>query len=318
MSNKIKKFTDDGWGLWIDGDRTSTLYLNEWVNPRSKSYVDISTRVYDAKNVKKVNYFIPFHIDENELTDLSDMLGDNSILQALFNTNGNVDSEKNKFTSELSYDGRCVSLINISREFTDIRTVEYGTVVSFDFEYIKEYITADEAYIIFRIPHKTLNAIFGLKKEVSGAFERFIELVQSPVISENFGYSVRINEARRLPQELNKIAILQQQRIKKALVTITIPEDYEVNDSACYRIRFLEDDLMKNYIPEKFPHEAITYQWVEEKSDKQKSHYNFYFKFARSIVNKTSVLIYFFLLFLVGLLGSFLWDFIKYIFNIPL
>ena len=40
MPKKKRKFADDGWAIWIDGDDTSTVYINNWVNPKGKSYVD--------------------------------------------------------------------------------------------------------------------------------------------------------------------------------------------------------------------------------------------------------------------------------------
>ena len=69
MGNKKRRFADDGWALWIDGDDRSTIYLNEWINPKGRSYVDISVRVYGAKEAKTVNFFVPFVIEENEITD---------------------------------------------------------------------------------------------------------------------------------------------------------------------------------------------------------------------------------------------------------
>ena len=30
VGSKKRKFADDGWALWIDGDDKSTIYLNEW------------------------------------------------------------------------------------------------------------------------------------------------------------------------------------------------------------------------------------------------------------------------------------------------
>ena len=132
MGNRKRRFADDGWALWIDGDDISTIYLNEWINPKGKNYVDISVRVYDAKNAKTVNFFIPFVIDENEITDLSYMLAYSSALRALFNTNGKVDSEKTKYTSELRYDNRTVSLVNLTNEFSEVKRVSYGTVITID------------------------------------------------------------------------------------------------------------------------------------------------------------------------------------------
>ncbi len=314
MSKKIRKYTDEGWALWITGDRQSTLYLNEWVNPSGKSFVDVSTRIYNAKNVTEANFFVPFHISASEITDLSDMLCTPSVLQAVFNTNGKVDTEINKYTAELNYDERCVSLVKLSPEFLSVKTVEYGTVVTLNLSYIKEYITADEAYVSFRIPHKTLDDIFKFQEDVKSLFQKFMELIEKPVISEKFGYSLRINEARRLPQELNDIDELHKQRIKKALVTITISDEYNLNDSSCYRIRHLEDDLMENYMPKNYPAEdAITYQWVEEKPVDKKSHYNFYYTMEKSTVSGQSLVLYIVFLVLIGMLGAQITDLLNFL-----
>ena len=41
---KRKSFADDGWAIWVTGEDTSTFYLNEWVNPQGKSYVDVARK----------------------------------------------------------------------------------------------------------------------------------------------------------------------------------------------------------------------------------------------------------------------------------
>ena len=315
MGSKKRRFADDGWALWIDGDDRSTIYLNEWINPRGRSYVDISVRVYGAKEAKTVNFFVPFVIDENEITDLSYMLTDSSALRALFNTNGKVDSEKNKYTSELRYDNRTVSLINLTNEFAEIKKVSYGTVITIDFEFIKECITSDEAYLIFRIPHKTLDKIFSPVIDVGSVFDKINSLIQSPIISEKYGYSIRINEARLLPPEINEIEELHEQRIRKTLVTISIGDEYEMNDSTCYRIRRLEAELNKNYAPEGYDcHDAITYHWVEERDFNMKSHYNFYFTMEHNEISKMSMFVYLFMVLLTGALGGAIYDLFKLMF----
>ena len=316
MGNKKRKFADDGWALWIDGDDRSTIYLNEWINPKGKSYVDISVRVYGAKETKALNIFIPFAVERNEITDLSYMLADGLALRALFNTNGKIDAEKTKYTSELSYDNRTVSLINLSDEFVSIKQVSYGTVITVDFEFIKTFITSDEAYLIFRIPHKTLDEIFATSVDVMGMFDKINSLIQSPILSEKYGYSIRINEARLLPPEINEIEILQEQRIRKALVTISLGDEYEMNDSTCYRIRRLEAELNRNYAPEGYDcSDAITYQWAQERDSDLKAHYNFYFTMEHNKVSKLSMLIYLLILFCCGAFGSAIYDLVKFIFN---
>ena len=312
MGSKKRKFADDGWALWIDGDDRSTIYLNEWINPKGRSYVDVSVRVYGAKETKAVNFFVPFEIDENEINDLSYMLSDSSALRALFNTNGKVDSEKTKYTSELRYDNRTVSLINLTNEFTEVKKVSYGTVITVNFEFIKTLITSDEAYLIFRIPHKTLDKIFAPSKDVGSTFDKINSLIQSPIISEKYGYSIRINEARLLPPEINEIEVLHKQRIKKALVTISLGDEYDMNDATCYRIRRLEAELNRGYAPEGYNcSDAITYQWVEERDFNLKAHYNFYFTMEHNKISKSSIFFYIVIVLLIGVSDGIIYDLFK-------
>ena len=242
MGMKSRRFADDGWGIWIDGDDRSTIYLNEWINPKGKSYVDIwidgddrstiylnewinpkgksyvdiGVRIYGAKKANELNIYVPFEITENEITDLSVELEDRDILRGLFNTNGIVDTEKNEFTSELKYDGRTVSLINLSKEIMKAERVAEGTMITAALNKIQQHITSDEAYVILRIPHRTLDKIFAQQMNVRGSMERLKELISSPTVTQKYGYSIRINEARLLPKEINKIEVLHQQRIRKA------------------------------------------------------------------------------------------------------
>ena len=317
MGNKKRRFADDGWALWIDGDDRSTIYLNEWINPKGKSYVDISVRVYGAKEANEVNFFVPFEIEKNEITDLSYMLSDSSALRALFNTNGKVDSEKTKYTSELRYDNRTVSLINLANEFVTVKKVSYGTVITVNINFIKDFITSDEAYLIFRIPHKTLDEVFAPAIDVGSMFDRINSLIQSPIISEKYGYSIRINEARLLPPEINEIEDLQEQRIRKALVTISLGDEYEMNDSTCYRIRRLEAELNRGYAPQGYDcSDAITYQWVEERDHNMKAHYNFYFTMEHNEISKISMLVYLLLVLLIGAMGGAIYDLFKLLFGL--
>ena len=311
MSIKTRKFADDGWGIWIDGDDRSTVYLNEWINPKGKSYVDIAIRIYGAKKANELNIYVPFGITADEITDLSVELEDDAILRGLFNTNGMVDAEKNEFTSELKYDGRTVSLINLSKEILKAKRIAEGTVITVALNKIQQHITSDEAYVIFRIPHRTLDEVFTPQMNVRGSIERLKELISSPTVTQKYGYSIRINEARLLPTEINKIEVLHQQRIRKALVTISIDEEYELNDSNCYRIRRMEEDLYKDYAPHGYDcSDVITYQWVEERDKNMKAHFNFYFDIVHSKISQKSVLLYMLIILITAVAGSALYDLI--------
>ena len=142
-------------------------------------------------------------------------------------------------------------------------------------------------------------------------------MIQSPIISEKYGYSIRINEARLLPPEINEIKELQEQRIRKALVTISLGDEYEMNDSTCYRIRRLEAELNRNYAPVGYNcSNAITYQWVEERDSDMKAHYNFYFTMEHNEISKMSMLVYLFLVLLIGALGGAIYDLFRLMFGL--
>ena len=230
----------------------------------------------------------------------------------MFNTNGMVDAEKNESTSELKYDGRTVILINLSKEILKAKRIAEGTVITAALNKIQQHITSDEAYVIFRIPHRTLDEVFTPQMNVRGSIERLKELISSPVVMQKYGYSIRINEARLLPTEINKIEVLHQQRIRKALVTISIDEEYELNDSNCYRIRRLEEDLYINYAPPGYDcSDVITYQWVEERDKNMKAHYNFYFDIVHSKISQNSVLLYVLIMLLTAVAGNAIYGLIR-------
>ena len=76
---KRRSFADDGGAVWVLGDDTSTVYLDEWVNPQGKSYVDVSVRIRGVKNTRGLNVYIPFVVEESEIEDLSHNLKDENL-----------------------------------------------------------------------------------------------------------------------------------------------------------------------------------------------------------------------------------------------
>ena len=62
MSKKKIKFADDGWAVWIDGEDTSTIHINDWINPKGKSYVDIAIHIRGIQSCKSLNVYAPFPV----------------------------------------------------------------------------------------------------------------------------------------------------------------------------------------------------------------------------------------------------------------
>lgn len=316
MKNKRKSFADDGWAVWIDGDDVSTVYLNDWLNPQGNSFVDLAIRIRGVQTTRSLNIFIPFSVSKEELSDISLLLRDEQILRATFSAGCIIDYLKNDCTSEIAYNGRTIDLVHISRLGFSLKPLADGTLLCADLEALREYLATDEAYFLFRLPHKSLDDVFRQKINVGGLLDRIRDLLTSPVHSEKYGYSVRINEARLLPSEINRVGAFHRQKLKKAVITLSISDAYEVSDRNCYRIRRLEEELYRSYVPEDFSCEdVITYQWNQTREHDLRGHFNFYFDIGRESVSRMSMLAYMIVLLLFGAGGNALWTLIQFIYT---
>jgi len=92
--SKHSFFADDGWAIWIDGDDTSTIYLNDWLNPKGKSFVDIAVHTRKIRHTRSLNIYIPFEITADELEDISLLLQDRKLLCAIFSAACVIDYKK--------------------------------------------------------------------------------------------------------------------------------------------------------------------------------------------------------------------------------
>jgi hypothetical protein len=312
MPKKQKKFADDGWAIWVDGDDLSTVYINNWMNPKGKSYVDLAIRIRGVKLSKMLYVYIPFAISNDEIEDVSLLFNDTKILQATFSAACIVDYKKNEHTSEIAYNGKTVDIVHVSTLKYSIKPLSDGTLIEVDLEKINSSLDNDEAYFIWRMPHKSLDEIFKSRVDVGNAMSRLRDLITTPVVSEKYGYSVRVNEARLLPEEITRIGAFHRQKLKKAVITLSIDENYELNDGGCYRIRRLEENLYKGYLPNDYKFEdVITYQWNQNREHNIQGQFNFYYNLSKDSVSKSSMFLYMVLLLAVGIIGDLLAEIVK-------
>ena len=305
MAKKQRKFADDGWAVWVDGDDTSTVYINDWLNPKGKSYVDMAIRIRGIQISKSLHVYVPFAVTEEEIEDVSLLFHDTKILQATFSAACIVDYKKNPHTSEIAYNGKTVDIVHISTLEHETKQLSEGTLITVDLEKLHPFLDNDEAYFVWRMPHKTLDEIFRPHVNVGNVLERLRDLLTTPVVSEKYGYSIRINESRLLPEEITRIGVFHRQKLKKAVITLSIDENYELNDSGCYRIRRLEENLYEAYLPEDYHREdVITYQWNQNRDNNFQGQFNFYYSITRDSVSKGSMLLYMILLLVVGIISD--------------
>lgn len=305
MSKKQRKFADDGWAVWIDGEDTSTIHINDWLNPKGKSYVDIAIHIRGIKLCKLLNVYVPFPVSVEEIDDVSLSFENTKILQAIFSAACIVDYKKNQHASEIAYNGKTVDIVHISTTGFKAEPLSNGTLIRVDLQELQPYLDNDEAYFIWRMPHKSLDEIFKPHVNVGNVLERLRDLITTPVVSEKYGYSIRINETRLLPEEITRIGMFHRQKLKKAAITISVDENYELNDAGCYRIRRLEEKLYKEYLPSDYQTEdVITYQWNQNRGDNFQGQFNFYYSITRDSISKGSMLLYMILLLSIGVIGD--------------
>ena len=309
MPKKRRKFADDGWAIWVDGEDVSTVYINDWLNPKGKSFVDFAVRIRGIKASKGLNVYVPFFVAREEIEDVSLMFKDKNILQATFSASCIIEFKKNEHTSEIAYNAKTVDIIHISSFDFDIKTLSEGTLIRIDLEKLHPYIDNDEGYFIWRMPHKSLDEIFAPRQDVGSVMGRLKELITTPIIAEKYGYSIRINEARLLPDEITKIGAFRRQKLKKSVITISVNEDYELNDGNCYRIRRLEEKLYKEFLPKGYKSkDTITYQWQQNRDHNLKGHFNFYYNILKNSVSRVSMLVYLLLITALGVVGNLIAD----------
>ena len=312
MPRKERKFADDGWAVWVEGEDTSTVYIHNWLNPKGKSYVDMAIRIRGVKASKALHVYVPFAVSSQEIKDVSLHFNDTKILQATFSAACIVDYKKNEHTSEIAYNGKTVDIVHISALQYACEALADGTLLSFNLEELQPFLDNDEAYFIWRMPHASLNEIFKPRVNVGNVLTSLRDLITTPVVSEKYGYSVRINESRLLPEEITRIGAFHRQKLKKAVVSLSIDEDYEINDSGCYRIRRLEENLYSTYLPKDCDcSDVITYQWQQTREHNMQGQFNFYYNITKESVNGRSMTLYMVLLMLLAVAGEILGDFAK-------
>ena len=187
MPKEQRKFADDGWAVWIDGDDTSTVYINDWLNPKGTSYVDIAVRIRGVKASKNLHVYVPFDVEHNEIEDVSLLFNDTKILQATFSAACIVDYMKNAHTSEIAYNGKTIDVVHISTLEYQCKRLAEGTLISVGLEELHSFLDNDEAYFIWRMPHKSLNEIFKPRVNMGNIMNKLRDLITTPVVSEKYG-----------------------------------------------------------------------------------------------------------------------------------
>ena len=97
-----------------------------------------------------------------------------------------------------------------------------------------------------------------------------------------------------------------------SILNYSVGEDYDINDEGCYRIRHLEDELYREYIPNKYKtDDVISYQWHQNRDTNLQGQFNFYYNITKNSISGGSMTVYMILLMLLAVMGEILGDFAK-------
>lgn len=304
-----KTLYDEGFAFWLETrDRINCsldVHINEWFSPKEQTFMDIGLRVYSANSIDKIGIFIPFLINEEEITDLFDQMSDKNISRIIFNSDCKINSSTAESITEIKYNDREENLVELSllsfstQEVYDDNNIK-GTIIYLDIKNAKEKFTKNELYIRFRIPHKPIKDLFKSKINLTSC-------LISPENSFEYNYVIRVNEVRTLNKNIRMLLKSNCSRINKIIVTASIPTKFDICDDRCYRIRTLEKTLYETYLPNNFSgNDTLSYQWKCEYKD----HYYINIKIKKKSISVISVLGYLIVTILLSTFCSALWTLI--------
>lgn len=305
----------DGYAVWAvpqnahNGIPELDVHINIWIAPKkdnTSAYVDFGIRTYSAQNTKEICCYVPFDFEIDRFQDLSNLLMVKDIARGIFNTSCTINFDGKTGIAELKYNAHDSNLAEVPMS---IEKCSEGSILHFKVYSIFDKLTKSELYMRFRIPNKGLSELLHQKSDV---LHSFAGALSSPIQYENYSYTVRLNESRLLPSEILYNDAFQKQKVKKVLLTVCANGSYIIDASACYKVRVLEKDLYKNYVPSGFSVEnCMSDQWLQIKESNKD--YNLTFVLRKEDVNKKSLFIYAALVTFFSALGGGIIELIKFI-----
>lgn len=300
MLNTQYRIFNDGFAIWFSGNSQCfefDVHINEWIAAKS-NFIDIGIRIFNTYDIKNGYIFIPFKLSSSSVVDVAHTLSDEKITRGVFNTACKITIPIDKPIFKIEYNNRIENIIPLDLLKPVTNTIEDGTLIQLSFNDVISRLDTSETYIRFRIPHESLNKRFISPKH------NYKSIFESPIITDKINYTIQINESRTLPSRIKYFFADNSQHINKVRVLLSASQEYDIDDSTCYKVRHLEEDLYKNYVPSVFKCDnAITYHWVIENM----THYNFFIKLEIKKLLYKSLLLYSILIILLSFVGNILW-----------
>ncbi len=307
MDKTSNKFINDNFAIVLSGSNNKLecdVHINDWVVYPFGSYIDFGFRIYNIIDVTTLEIYVPYKIGKEDIQDLAPLFGDEKVSRGMTNTIAKIITSTTNPSIDIEYYGITETIYFLSLIDYSICNCENGTIISFSFDRLSSHIRNDNGYIRFRIPHKSLDEIFKYKKhDYKFTFE-------SPIITDYYYHTIRINEFRSLPLEVRHMLSTKKQTksIKKVCFYLSANEKINIDDNYCENVRPLENDLFGTYIPKTFKDSnTLSYQWIKRSN----KYVTINFKCSTNRIQLLSLFIYSFLVIFLSIIGNVIWEVVK-------
>lgn len=305
--NSIESFAV--WGKTSDNhplqcDAHINMFLPTRMNIDFPS-IDIGLRIHNCHQVESIGIFIPFNLPTNkDFSDLSYKFNEEKIVRGIFNTNFiykspndspniQIDFSNNKSTEIIPIDFNTISILSendgISLEIPICSKLQYQTV---------KY-----GYIIFRIPYTELPQLLENNKIVTQS------TLESPILKTRYLFSFKLNDLRTLPLKIRS-------RIGNSNISlkyiISISSQIDVTCTHLHKIRQMEYELFKDYLPSNMDHSNVFVYHCICKPNETK---DIEITLEKKQLNYKTTIAYSIIIIVLNIISCFFYDLLRYLFT---
>lgn len=272
-----------------------SIDINVWINRRLGCDVDFGIGISPNSGSGVVTIFVPYRLEEEQITDLSNTLDDHFIYRSVFNEyrseiNQGLLPEDSDFFNTHNYTVCPLSLACLEMA----NHTQGGSIIKFRFNAEGQGTTV---YYRFRIPIPDLDSTISSPGD-------FKEVITGPIIPFRAYAFIEINQIRGLPMDIGHALARSQSQIAQVRLALVANVEWSVEAwSTPYKVRQLEMGSWSKYQPKLLPdghsrseqkRRYIVYQWEGAGGPSI-----FQFCLSRKIISARTALFY--LLILVGL-----------------
>lgn len=313
----------------VDALHNCEVHLNLWKNATRKKFqlnveylLDIGIKIFKYENtIESLTLFFPFQMEKNKVSDLGGILSNSkSLVNVIFNESmvhtdgegnqGSISKFESKAKDEETKKKRSFHLYTLAPNNYDVEKKEglEGTFLKINLQgaELSEANKNGNLYIRFRITIDDSVAQNHLKRD-----ENLANDVLQAAFSKTELYDIRINDRRetddKVLEEIETTMHNTLMPIRKAhFFFVTNVVDYVSNgNSERMDTRMLEMDKWESYAPYKDGHPRIAYHWKKvAENDNTFENFEIFFRNTCDNRNYHKILLYLFVAFWIGAVGS--------------